>query len=523
MKKKIDILAYLSPFTFIISTGLEKSLSYIKIASLSCSKGQINLTALTQIPIESWSSTENSSSVLTTGLESRDVIIRSLSLPLKKDKDIDAALPFQAENLIPYSIDQAVLSWNRIEKKDDSSEINFFSVKKDRLEKHLESWQLLKIEPEIISTESMAFVRFLEFYSSNIEPCFIIHITETSTSCCLIVRNNIIASHSLSEGLLNLTPDSPSEAFKPILLGITKMIYALSKEHKGDPITLGLVTGDAVFYPFLVDSIYKQLNLREPEPLPLNFSKQELLNFAIPIGLAINAIDPHPLNFRQHEFVYPHPLKHIKFPLGIYLGLMIILSLVFYFFGQLYLHHQENQLKQEYVEILAEMNKSYDSFEKTFLVKNPAAREKYNDNLPGISELNRDELIERINFLQNELTSAPDSFPLFANIPRVSDVLAWLSTHPKAIGDNNDPRMQIEYFNYVMVKRPVHGKKQEKYQVKVELEFTSPSPTYAREFHDALIAPNDFVDPKAEVKWNSNRGKYTTSFFLKDKTQYPGQ
>ena len=59
-----------------------------------------------------------------------------------------------------------------------------------------------------------------------------------------------------------------------------------------------------------------------------------------------------------------------------------------------------------------------------------------------------------------------------------------------------------------------------KYQVKVDLEFSTSSPRIAREFHDSLIAPNDLIDPKGEVKWSSNRGKYRTSFYLKDKTQY---
>jgi type IV pilus assembly protein PilM len=36
-----------------------------------------------------------------------------------------------------------------------------------------------------------------------------------------------------------------------------------------------------------------------------------------------------------------------------------------------------------------------------------------------------------------------------------------------------------------------------------------------------LIAPNELVDPKGEVKWNANKGKYRASFFLKDKTAYP--
>lgn len=105
----------------------------------------------------------------------------------------------------------------------------------------------------------------------------------------------------------------------------------------------------------------------------------------------------------------------------------------------------------------------------------------------------------------------------------MSDVLAWLGTHPNFVTATKDKgsSLQIESFNYTLIKRPEPSKKQEKYQVKVELEFSSPTPKMAREFHDALISPNDFVDPKGEIKWNSNKDRYRTSFFLKDKTVYP--
>ena len=75
-------------------------------------------------------------------------------------------------------------------------------------------------------------------------------------------------------------------------------------------------------------------------------------------------------------------------------------------------------------------------------------------------------------------------------------------------------------FQYTLLKRPEMEKKQEKYQVKVDLEFTTSSPKWAREFHDLLINPNPFVDPKGEVKWNVTRGSYKTSFLLKDQTAY---
>ena len=72
-----------------------------------------------------------------------------------------------------------------------------------------------------------------------------------------------------------------------------------------------------------------------------------------------------------------------------------------------------------------------------------------------------------------------------------------------------------------MVKRPDKTRAKEHYQVRIEMEFSSPDAKQARDFYDALVAPNDFVDPKGEVKWTYAQGKYRISFFLKDKTFYP--
>jgi type IV pilus assembly protein PilM len=72
-----------------------------------------------------------------------------------------------------------------------------------------------------------------------------------------------------------------------------------------------------------------------------------------------------------------------------------------------------------------------------------------------------------------------------------------------------------------MAKRPEQTKKLEKYQVRVELEFSSRNPTDAREFHDALLVPNSFIDAKQGVKWSAAGGKYKAVFFLNDRTPYP--
>jgi type IV pilus assembly protein PilM len=308
--------------------------------------------------------------------------------------------------------------------------------------------------------------------------------------------------------------------------------YALSKYTKGQDIEEILVTGYGGSLKNLSEDLCKKLNKNPifPENPIWKVSQGQLQDYAIPIGLALTALPKvkDQINFRQNEFAYSNPWKRYKKPIAIYMALCCLLAFFLYLFGETWIGYHEDKLKEEYGKILQVMNKSYHSFEEEYEQKNPTVK-RFEDTIIPLKNLTRQELIERLNALEKELQGAPDIFPLLPNTPRVSDVLAWLSTHPNVVlktteqthETNDQTLLQIESFSYALVKRPELSKKQERYQVKIELEFSSPTPKLAREFHDALITPNDFVDPKGEIKWNSNRGKYRTSFFLKDKTIYP--
>lgn len=490
--------------------------------------------------------------VLATGLEGKEVLVRPLHLPLTKEKDIEAALAFQAEPILPYPADQALLGYQITSKGTEGTDIIVLATRKETIQSHLDSWQTFQIEPEKIACIPTALCQFGTTYLSSSKIYLILHLQQQGMTCILMKEGKLWASFSQSEGLdlllraqleegLTSLPQNEEEwqaleqqkqsplatALKRLQNEVAKMSYALAKELKGETIESIAVTGEAADWEGLSQVLIQQISF----PLlkceaSQGHSSQDLLSYAVPIGLALNALPGRSsVDFRQQEWSYPHPWRRLMGPVATYFGAILLLSLSFYFFGQQYLDYRKDQLRQTYLELLAGMHKSHDQFELAFLTKNSKNQERHLDDIPRIERMEREDLMERLAFLQKELQATPDSFPLFANTPRVGDVLAWLSQHPAiAFVDEQgqrQTRLQIENFSYTMVKRPQQGKKQEKYQVKVELEFSSPTPKWAREFHDALIAPNEWVDSKGEVKWSSNRGKYKTSFFLKDKTAYP--
>ncbi len=491
-----------------------------------------------------------------TTLMSDEVLVRALEIKLKKERDIEAALPFQVEPLLPYPIENALLDKIKIGQTSDSTLLTVIAARKEIVKRHLDFWKSrLEMEPEVVSAVPVALAAFSRSFCPTMQkPHFVVHLGKEQTACVLVREGKLIASQSSMLGLdllihaeaqetqssyvngyaslLRTSFGTLSQKDRPLLhttlenwrLEITRLLYAIGKQNKEGPVQDILFTGEGALFTelcVLYASQLKKETLLCTAPVGCTLPISQLQRLAIPIGGALSVLPnfPDSINFRQQEFAYPAPWKWLKKPFGIYFGCCLFTACALYFYGVVDRRHQENAMKQEYVTLLGVMNKSHATVESDYVKKSPGE-----ESVLEVQQLTPRQIQNRLFYLNKEMKENPDLFPLQANIPRVSDVLAWLSTHPQvtAAVQQEIPvsPLQIDNFTYTVVKRPELKKPYERYQVKVEMEFSSPTAKLAREFHDALIAPNDLVDPKAEVKWSSNRGKYRTSFYLKDRTTY---
>ena len=491
-----------------------------------------------------------------TALETSEVLVRKLDVDLIKEKDIDAVLEFQTEPMLPYPMDQGLIDRIIVEKQTEGTILTVIAARKDFISKHIEKWRSIEIEPELVSCVPVALAEFSKYFCSAEVAHLIAHIGEETTTFIIANKGKLISAQSISmgtKGLLeayavdlnsepnkvlnqfnqldfgNINQDSNpslSTAIEGLRLEITKVSYSLIKKIREFEISDLFITGEGTLLNNLSQFLYKNIKITHLEPVvdpDFNCSIEDLHRYAIPIGAALMGLPQctNPINFRQNEYAFPYPWKRVQKPLIIYFALCIGLAFAFYLFGNAYINYKQDEIKQEYVDLLASMKKPYSLFEAEF--NNAVSRGKPNEEPPlTVMELTQQDIIQRLDFLNKELTAAPDIFPLLPNVPKVSDVLAWMTRLINVSGPTNtDDSVQLTSFSYKMMKRPEFNKKKEVYQVKVELEFTTNTPKNAREFHDALVAPNDFVDPAGEIKWSSERGKYRISFFLKDRTYYP--
>lgn len=488
-------------------------------------------------------------SLVITTLPTHETLVRNLEIQLTKENDIDEVLAFQSETILPFPLDACMIDRIVFEKRTESTLLSIIAVKKDHLKAHLEQFHALHIEPEVVSCTPAALSAFSGRFSFSENMRFILDLGMSETTCLAVENGKLLAAQSCRIGLQDLqkayasdTQTSEHKALEEIdfslvnsqthpelykkiqqwHLEITKITYALSKQTRTKEIEEILITGEGATWKNLTKLLVQNLNKKTIIPaLDENFilSESEMEKFACCIGLALTAMPKaqDQINFRQKEFIFPHPWKRIKLPIAVFLALCVLLATVLSFFSKVYIENKENTLIAEYIDLLKLTHKPINELEKGKAEATTTAEE-----IPNSISLSQENIQTRLFTLEKEVKDSPETFPLLPNVPRVSDVLAWLSSHPHIKGNPNEaPKIKLESFGYKMVKRPEENKKKERYQAKVELEFSASTPTYAREFHDILIAPNDIIDPRSDINWNIERGKYRASFFLKDKTIYP--
>lgn len=491
-----------------------------------------------------------------TAIPTEQILIRPLELKLKKAKDIDAVLAFQAEPLIPYPVENAIIDRWILGTVEDTTTISVVSVRKDYLQEHIAFFDSIKLEPEVVSCAPAGLAAFAKHVAGTSEPTFVVHLARKTVSCCLVEDGKALAAHSIpggAEALLEATRglskeqiaqidfakmtreagDAIVSAMETLRQSLVRTVFALTKQSRGKEIKSVLLTGEGATLGNLaahIAQLFKKDLVVLPKGNNLAHSEEEILTFALPIGLAYTALplaaSLDQINLRQNDFSYPNPWRRLKKPMAIYLTGALSLALAILMVGGVVHSNQEHHIKEEYLNLLKVTGKSYRSFELEMAGKTPTSELLAPPPAIPLKNLTPAEIEARLNTLQTQLESAPDIFPLQPDIPKVSDVLAWISAHPKATRvdpktEEKTPLIQIDSFNYSMTKRPDKAKPKERYQVKVDMDFTSPDGKSAREFYDALVEPNEIVDPRSEVTWSAGQGKYRISFFLRDKTVYP--
>ncbi|MCE5294327.1 MAG: hypothetical protein LLF94_06905 [Chlamydiales bacterium] len=499
-------------------TGLCFDGSELRKAVLRLSGASVSVQKL-----ETVTQNEEKSAVYASTVPSTKTIARTLEIALTKQKDIDATFAFEAESHLPYPLDECIVDKVVLGQSHGSTALQLFSVRKTDVNELLEALNERSFDPEVICPKPLALCHFVQQLYMNTGLHIVLHVDTQETTAVLIRDGLPVMARSHPMGLDGLSAityvdeagqtsinESELVHLQEYLREISRILLAF--QNGFDTATLPLLFCGPIVENTILMQLFTSALEREVAADPEHFSQknyswQDLLVYAAPIGLALSIPleqRGQSINLRKDEFAYKDKWRRWKKELTVYFCLMMLLSAAGYMYGKSVLKNQQTTIIEQYATLLQTMEKPINQ-----------------DEILGMTT---SEIQDQVYTLEDELKISKEEMALHPDVPRVSDLLAWLSSHPNIVIGGDDPKaINLESMQYNMVKRPEKGKIKEHYQVRVELEFSSPSPTMARELHDALLAPNAFIDPKTELKWSVHRGHFKATFFLKDRTKYPQQ
>jgi type IV pilus assembly protein PilM len=281
---------------------------------------------------------------------------------------------------------------------------------------------------------------------------------------------------------LILSQTIPMAEKEDVVLELEKLCLFLKQKGAIDDQTPWALTGDSSGLTDKLSQIFPGQKLE--------LSENSLALYAIPIGLALDVsiADESSVQFCQKEFTPQHTLQRRKKRLLHYLGLCLAGTLLMAMGGSFFLNRKQHVL----IEDLQGYLSTSDSFSSPHQIE------------------------KKLREWESSLQGQKSSFAFLPTVPKVSDVLAWLSAHPSFATEEGGQKegMEIKSLHYSLVKYPKIGDVSSPYSAQVELEFTSLTPRNARDFHEALLKGDQIVNAKKEIKWQTQHQTYHTAFEL---------
>ena len=450
-------------------------------------------------------------------LPSSSTLCRQLTLPSLPAKDVPAAVKDALEQTLAIGIEESSIALESVTAEDGSLTVTAYLARQSAITDHLTKVQNLGINPEWVFPKSACLGAFIgHFALADWQYLIDINTDEVTTVLTFggrVVESRSVVGSSTIFAHLDVVSQEGDEALRALLQHLAETIWAYKERYgiENDSLT---VTGDVLAYPLASPLIAEFLDT----PLsPLHAVQEEasLLRCATAIGAAFlsQRTDQIP-SFREGQFAFPHPFLHWKRPLiAMALGCVMTASLV------LWNGHRKAEA------ILEEMRTDWKKIAESAHTTPEEVNKQTEKSFTVVDPLQAppEQFLIQGEWLLNSLDKKA-SFPLQPNIPKVREILGWLSsviTDISSTPPSLHGKCELLNFQYQLLKHPTKNHPKEHYQVRVDLEISTPSVALARAFHERLASDTKWIDQRAEVKWMPSNGKYRVSFFLLDKTPYP--
>lgn len=402
------------------------------------------------------------------GLSGSQVFIRNLLVPLAQRHKVLAALPFQCEAILPFPLESAVVCPQLRQIGKQQTSVTLYATIEASLQEHIGALKNFGLNSDAISCEPVALARFAHFAFPNRSKILAFHLEGQSLLYTLSRKEEVLFSQTL------FLKERAS-----LSIELQKLEIFLKERGMIDEHTPWLVAGEDA------EELFAQTF--SSEKLPIEDAKMR--SHALAIGLALDGLasDSLSVQFSQGKFTPPHTKQKRKKLLLSYLAVCLIGTL-----------------------LVASASALLIGKKKRLLV------ERLKEELPSEIALDPKNIEESLYGWETSLNKLRSSFPFHPTVPKVSDVLAWLSADPHFTSEDGGKKegIEIKSLHYQLVKYPKIGEAGSPYTAMLSIDFTAETPRLARDFHEELLKGAHIANAKKEIRWQVQNQNYHTSFEL---------
>jgi len=420
----------------------------------------------------------NENVFVASALEASDVLFRQLILPGYERKKIISLLPFQIEPLLPYPLEEAIISTHITPNSDKKeSTVQFFLTKKEHILSHLQSHEELGIAVDELFCLPSALAHFFSFFCEEQEKALIIHLNAQSILTVCVEKGSILSSHTFS---------IPTQEDPKKLQQEWDRIFSILQTKEDLPQKV-LLTGDTAFMmAYITEAIPSHMKLLSV-PSYGSYTAETMQSFAAPIGLALEAIKQKKIpsfSFYSSSLLSPFMQRKRKKQLLTFSSRAFCLLSLFLVLGNLYLTQKKSSLAKQFSTFFLQDGKKISSI---------------------------DEMEHEISKREIEEKKKQKGYALHPPFASIGQVLSYISSHPAF---SQTEGLEILQMDYSLDSYPSVSTNQAPYIGKVQIKLFIEEAAKASLSYDKFCQENPFIHKEKKPLFEKEGSYYRLTFFL---------
>ena len=135
-----------------------------------------------------------------TAVPSNELLVRNIDMPKMDKKEIKESLKWEADEQIPYPVENAALDYIKVDEDEDGVNYLITAVKRNIVDNYLAPFERNNYKVEVMNVIPMALISLLEYQDEIEGNIAIIDIGYSASQVTVANKNNIILSRTIDTG-----------------------------------------------------------------------------------------------------------------------------------------------------------------------------------------------------------------------------------------------------------------------------------------------------------------------------------